>query len=89
MIYGGRCDQWCGGLGVRSSGTRPVEQIAEALSRDVATVTGKCRRPVTIDWWTSALAGRVFRIPHTHPAAHRPEPRAGVLVRIPACSRRS
>jgi len=36
-----------------------------------------------------ALAGGVFRIPHTNSAAHRPEPRAeptftcaGVLVRI-------
>lgn len=51
---------------------RPVKQIAEAPSGDVATVTGKCRRPATISWWTSALAGGLFRIPHTNPAGRRP-----------------
>jgi hypothetical protein len=52
----------------------PVEQIVEALSRDVAPVTGKWPRSATISWWTSALAGGVFRIPHTNLAAHL-EPR--------------
>jgi len=56
----------------------------------------QCRRSATISWWTSALAGGVFRIPHANSAAHRPEPRAeptfpraDVLVRISACSGRS
>jgi len=35
----------------------PVEQIAEALPRDVAPVTGKCRRSATISWRTPPWPG--------------------------------
>lgn len=73
MIYGGGVISVAVASAFARAG-RSVEQIAGALSRDVATVTGKCRRSATISWWTSALAGGVFRIPHTNPAEHRPGP---------------
>lgn len=59
MLPGGKAAVTCSG-GVMSGAVArrslerdgPVEHIAEAPSRDVATVTGKCRRP---------------RIPAVHP----------------------
>src|SRR5450755_1402333 len=86
--------QGCGDLRRRCSAVRwprrsperegPVEQIVGALSRDAAPVTGKWPRSATISWWTSALAGGVFRIPHTNLAAHRPETRAEPTSHAPA-----